>query len=69
MTITAALELLLALLARSSEISALIAKANGEGRETFTPDEWATIIAADDAARERLAALIAAARAQPPVSP
>ena len=68
MTITAAIELLLALLARSSEISMLIAKARGEGRETFTPEEWATIISADDAARERLVALIAAARqAAPPV--
>lgn len=63
MTITAALELLLALLARTQEISALIAKVNAEGRTELTDAEWQVIVAADDEARARLEALIAAKKA------
>lgn len=63
MSVTAALELLLALLARTQEISMLIAKLNAEGRTDLTDEEWATIIAADDLARARLEALIAAKKA------
>ena len=49
-----ALELVLALLSKSAEISALIAKAQGEGRTALTAEEWASIEAADAAARQRL---------------
>jgi hypothetical protein len=62
MTITLAVELLLALLSKSAEISALIAKLQVEGRSEFTPEEWASIIKADDDARQRLVDAIAAAK-------
>lgn len=62
MSVTAALELLLALLARTQEISILIAKLNAEGRTTLTDEEWAVIVAADDRARADLVAAIEAAR-------
>lgn len=42
-------------------ISGLIQKANAEGRTTFTPDEWALITGADDAARKQLDEAIKAA--------
>ncbi|HSW34194.1 MAG TPA: hypothetical protein VLH36_11340 [Steroidobacteraceae bacterium] len=63
MSVTAALELLLALLARTQEISILIAKLNAEGRTELTDEEWAVIVAADDLARARLQALIDARKA------
>ena len=63
MSVTAALELLLALLARTQEISMLIAKLNAEGRTELTDAEWQVIVAADDHARARLEALIAAKKA------
>jgi hypothetical protein len=63
MSVTAALELLLALLARTQEISMLIAKLNAEGRTELTNEEWAVIVAADDLARARLQALIDAKKA------
>lgn len=49
------------LAANASAISALLAKAKSEGREDFTPDEWAVITGADDAARAVLAGVIARA--------
>lgn len=49
------------LLAQGQAISALIQKANSEGRTTFTPEEWATIKGADDTARAQLVAALAAA--------
>ena len=42
-------------------ISALIQKAQSEGRTTFTPEEWATIDAADQASKQALLAAIAKA--------
>lgn len=63
MSVTAALELLLALLARTQEISILIAKLNAEGRTELTDEEWAVIVSADDLARARLQALIDARKA------
>lgn len=63
MSVTAALELLLALLARTQEISMLIAKLNAEGRTELTDEEWGVIVAADDLARARLQALIDARKA------
>lgn len=55
MTIAAAVELLLALATNAGQISALISKAKAEGRDTLTPEEWASILSADDAARKKLA--------------
>jgi hypothetical protein len=66
MSVTAALELLLALLARTQDISILIAKLNAEGRTTLTDEEWAVIVAADDLARARLQALIEAKKREAP---
>lgn len=40
--------------ARMQTISSLIQKSQAEGRETFTPDEWAVIVGQDDQARDRL---------------
>lgn len=54
MTVDIALQLLLSLLANSQQISALIQQARAEGRETFTPEEWETIVGANDTARKRL---------------
>lgn len=42
------------LLQQAQAVSQLIAKANAEGRSDFTPDEWALITGADDAARKML---------------
>ena len=62
MTITLALDLLLALLARTSEISALITKARAEGRDRLTPEEFKQITGADDASRATLVQAIADAK-------
>lgn len=56
-----ALNLLLSLLAKSSEISALINQARAEGRD-ITDTELALLGSKDDAAREALVAAIEAAR-------
>jgi len=69
MSVTAALELLLALLARTQEISMLIARLNAEGRTQLTDAEWTVIVAADDLARARLQALIEAKKAAKPSAP
>lgn len=44
----------MSLLERSGAISALINKAQGEGRTTLTKAEWDAVIAMDDAARDKL---------------
>ena len=43
------------LMAQVQQIGALVTKAQGEGRTTFTPEEWAQIKALDDTARAQLA--------------
>jgi hypothetical protein len=58
MTVVAAIDLMLALLSRAAEVSQVIAAARAEGRDTLTPDEWAAILKADDAARDALLAAI-----------
>jgi hypothetical protein len=63
-TISAAIELTLALITKATEISTVVAKAQGEGRTTLTPEEWQSITAADDAARMGLVNAIAAAKAE-----
>ena len=54
MKVDLAIELLLALLANSQRISALIQQARAEGREELTTAEWNQILSADDEARIRL---------------
>ena len=62
MGVAEALTLLLALLERGAAISALIAKAQAEGRPNLTAEEWAQITQADDAARADLVVAIDAAK-------
>lgn len=64
MGIDAALTLLIALLNNAAGISALIAKAKSEGRDTLSAEEWGTIIGSDDAARASLVLAIAKAEAE-----
>ncbi len=58
MNVNLALELLIALISKSQEISLMIQQARGQGREEFTSAEWDVITRADDEARARLAAAI-----------
>jgi len=61
--ITAAVDLLVALLSNASTISQLIQSAQAAGQTELTPAQWATITGADDSAEAQLAAAIAAAKA------
>lgn len=58
MKLDIALELLIALIGQSQNISLLIQQARNEGREEFTDEEWKVVIDAADAARARLAAAL-----------
>lgn len=49
------------LIAQAQAIGSMIEKARGEGRTTFTTEEWAQIRALDDQARANLADAIKAA--------
>ena len=49
------------MLANAQQISALIQKANAEGRTTFTAEEWVSITSIDSNARAALVAQITAA--------
>lgn len=49
------------MLANAQQISALIQKANAEGRATFTAEEWAQVTSIDSNARAALVAQITAA--------
>lgn len=40
----------------SAEITALISKANAEGRKDLTPQEWASVLGSAQEARDNLAA-------------
>jgi hypothetical protein len=62
MTISLAVELLLALLKNSATISQLIQKAQGEGRD-ITSAELSTLVDTDNLARAKLVEAIAAAKA------
>lgn len=62
--ISAAIELTLQLIAKATEISTLVSKAQGEGRTELTPAEWQSIKTADDAARTLLVDAIEAAKEQ-----
>jgi hypothetical protein len=65
MPVEAVLALLTALLNQAGTISAILQKAKAENRNTLTPDEWQTIVSADDAASSALAAAIAAKEQKP----
>ena len=59
----AAIDMVLALLARAQQISALVNKAQAEGRD-LSLEEWAEITQADDKARSDLALAIEKAKAE-----
>jgi len=61
--VSAAIDLLVALLQNASQISQLIQTAQAAGQTDLTVEQWATITGADDSAMAALAAAIAAARA------
>jgi hypothetical protein len=60
MTVTAILGLLTALINQAGVVSALLTKLQGEGRTTLNPDEWASLLTADDAATVALSDAIKA---------
>ena len=68
MTVQLAISLLLALIDRAAAISQIIAAAQAAGRTDLTPDEWNTILSADDRARTSLINAILAA-SKPPGPP
>ena len=61
--VSAAIDLLVALLQNASQISQLIQTAQAAGQTDLTADQWAIIIGNDDSAAAALAAAIAAAKA------
>lgn len=65
-TLTAAVDLLTALLANATQISQLIQGATAAGQTELTAAQWATIVGADDSAQAALTAAIAAASSTPP---
>lgn len=62
-TIAAGINLLMGLIDRAGILTALLAKAQAEGRD-ITAAEFAPLVAADDLAREQLAAAIAHAKTE-----
>lgn len=60
MPVEAVLALLTALLNQAGSISAILQKAKAENRDTLTPEEWQTIMSADDSATAALKTAIAA---------
>jgi hypothetical protein len=67
MTVQLAISLLLALIDRAAAISSIIATAQAAGRTDLTPDEWNTILSADDRARTSLINAILQASKPAPV--
>ena len=63
--LSAALDLLNALLANAASISQLIQEAKTAGQTELTAAQWATIVGADDSAEAALQAAISAAVATP----
>jgi hypothetical protein len=61
--ISAAVDLLVALISNAQQISVLIQTAQASGAGTLTADQWATITGNDDSAEAALTAAIAAAKA------
>lgn len=64
MGIDAAMALLLALLNNSAQISAMIQKARGEGRDELTAEEWGLILSHDETARAAQVAALEKAKAE-----
>jgi hypothetical protein len=60
--ISAAVDLLVALLQNAQQISQLIQTAQAGGQTTLTAEQWAQITGADDSAEASLTAAIAAAK-------
>ena len=58
-TVALAIELVIQLLNKSTDIATLISKAQAEGRTDLTIDEWTSIVSADDNARAKLVEAIA----------
>lgn len=63
--VSAAVDLLIALLSNATQISTLIQTAQAAGRTTLTSEEWATVVGADDSAESALLAAIAKAKGNP----
>jgi Na+-transporting methylmalonyl-CoA/oxaloacetate decarboxylase gamma subunit len=63
--VSAAVDLVLALLTQAQKISALIQQASASGSTELTADQWSQITGADDSAENALNAAIAAAVATP----
>lgn len=64
MGVDVAISLVLALIDRSAQISALIQKAQAAGRTDLTTEEWKAIADADDQARSELDAAIVKAKSE-----
>jgi hypothetical protein len=62
--VSAAVDLLVALLQNAAAISEIIQEVQASGATTLTPAQWATITGNDDSAEAALSAAIAAAKAQ-----
>lgn len=62
--VAVAVDLLVELLKNAGQISQLIQTAQANGQTNLTPEQWATIVGADDSAEAALAVAIAAAKAQ-----
>jgi tellurite resistance protein len=60
--ISAAVDLLVALLENAQQISQLIQTAQANGQTSLTPEQWATVTGNDDSAEAALNAAIAAAK-------
>lgn len=61
--VSAAVDLLVALITNAQQISQLIQTAQAAGQTNLTPEQWATVVGADDSAEAALTAAIAAAKA------
>lgn len=61
--VSAAVDLLVALLSNAQAISQIIQEAQSSGQTTLTAAQWSTIVGNDDSAEAALVAAIAAAKA------
>jgi hypothetical protein len=61
--VSAAVDLLVALIDNAQQISTMIQAAQAAGQTTLTPAQWATIVGADNSAEAALMAAIASAKA------